>query len=202
MARYEKDLVLSKPAEFVEFIVNDYLQKNQFVVADWKGEAAYRTGDAVLEGYKYLKWSYQNGVFHLEAWLKGSFGKEMGLDGFWGFGIKKPYKESLEQLQNALQQDIPDPSAADGLQPILVDTTDNTKAATYAVVFGALSIIFALFIPLLGICLSILGITRAKLGGGSSKAELAKWGRILCIIGLVVAIVVWLMNIVMSVLLI
>lgn len=27
-----------------------------------------------MEGYKYLKWSYIDGVFHLEAWLKGTAG--------------------------------------------------------------------------------------------------------------------------------
>ena len=82
MARYVKDLVLNKPEDFVTFIMNDYLQKNQFVVSEWKGEPAYRTGDALIEGYKYLKWSYENGTLHLEAWMKSTFGKEMGLDGF------------------------------------------------------------------------------------------------------------------------
>ena len=33
MARYVKDLVLNKPEDFVTFIMNDYLQKNQFVVS-------------------------------------------------------------------------------------------------------------------------------------------------------------------------
>ena len=55
MARYVKNLVLNKPEDFVTFIMNDYLQKNQFVVSEWKGEPAYRTGDALIEGYKYLK---------------------------------------------------------------------------------------------------------------------------------------------------
>ena len=36
MARYVKDLVLNKPEDFVTFIMNDYLQKNQFVVSEWK----------------------------------------------------------------------------------------------------------------------------------------------------------------------
>ena len=31
-------LVLNKPRRFVTFIMNDYLQKNQFVVSEWKGE--------------------------------------------------------------------------------------------------------------------------------------------------------------------
>ena len=74
MARYIQDFYLNQPEDFVAFIMNDYLQKNGFTMSDWKGEPAYRAGDAMMEGYKYLKWSYVNGRFHLEAWLKGTFG--------------------------------------------------------------------------------------------------------------------------------
>ena len=51
MARYVKNLVLNNPEEFVTFIMVDYLQRNLFVVSEWKGEPAYRTGDALIEGY-------------------------------------------------------------------------------------------------------------------------------------------------------
>ena len=81
MARFTRDLVLNKPDDFVQFIMNDFLQKNQFEMSDWKGEAAYRAGDAMVEGFKYLKWSYNGGVFHLEAWLKSVGGGEMDLFG-------------------------------------------------------------------------------------------------------------------------
>ena len=40
MARYVKDITLNKPDDFVAFIVNDYLQKNKFVMSDWHGEPA------------------------------------------------------------------------------------------------------------------------------------------------------------------
>ena len=55
MARYVRELVLNKPDDFVSFMMNDYLQKNKFSMSDWKGEPAYRAGDAMMEGYKYLK---------------------------------------------------------------------------------------------------------------------------------------------------
>lgn len=55
MARYVREVVLNKPEDFVQFIMNDYLQKNGFVMSDWKGEPAFRAGDPALEGYKYLK---------------------------------------------------------------------------------------------------------------------------------------------------
>ena len=81
MARYTYDLVLNKPEDFVQFVMNDFLQKNRFEPADYNGEAVYRAGDRMVEGHKYLKWSYTGGVFQVEAWLKAVSG-EMGLDGF------------------------------------------------------------------------------------------------------------------------
>lgn len=201
MARFTRDLVLNKPDDFVQFIMNDFLQKNQFEMSDWKGEAAYRAGDAMVEGFKYLKWSYNGGVFHLEAWLKSVGGGEMDLDGFVGTLQKKPYRDSLEQLFAALQQPLPANGPQDvnpqgaapqgGPQPIPVQTVDNSGAATLALVFGIISIILALLFPLGGIILAALGFTRARLGSGSSKAGMAKVGKILCIIGLVVAVVNW-----------
>lgn len=203
MARYSKDLVLNKPEEFVTFIMNDYLQKNQFSMSDWKGEPAYRAGDAAMEGYKYLSWSYSNGTLHLEAWMKGTFGGEWNLDGFVGCLQKKPYKESLEKLFEALQQDIPEGQSAEQTvqQAIPVQTVDNSGAATQALVFGILTVVFAFIWPLISIIFACLGFQRARMGSGSSKANLAKAGKVLTIIGLVLAIVIWVLNVVVSVML-
>lgn len=196
MARFVKDLQLNKPDDFVEFIMNDYLKKNQFSLSDWKGEAAYRAGDAMMEGFKYLKWSYQGGVLHVEAWLKGSFGKEMGLEGFVGILMKKPYRESLEQLFTTLMQEIP--ASGDGTfsaaSSIPVQTVDNTGAANMSLVLGALSCIFC-WIPIVAILFGCLGFSRARMGSGSSNAGRAKVGKIFCILGVVIAIVLWALNI-------
>ena len=156
----------------------------------------------MMEGFKFLKWSYQNGVLHVEAWLKGSFGGEWNLEGFVGCLQKKPYKESLEQLFTVLQQDIPE-----GEENILtntisvpVQTVDNTGAATQALLFGILSVVLAFIIPLFGIIFACLGFARARMGSGSSKAKQANIGKILCIIGLIVAIALWVLNIILTVL--
>ncbi len=204
MARYVKELVLNKPEDFVQFMMNDYLRKNSFVMADWKGEPAYRTGDAMMEGYKYLKWYYNNGVFHLEAWMKGTFGGEWNLDGFVGTLQKKPYRESLEQLFEALKQPLPmeqGMAAGQGGMPgnpgqpyqnvVPVHTVDNSGAATMGLVFGILSIVFAFLVPIVSILLACLGFSRARMGAGSRKAGQAKAGKILCIIGIIAAIVMW-----------
>ena len=201
MARYVRDLVLNKPDDFVQFMMNDFLRKNSFVMSDWKGEPAYRTGDAMMEGYKYLKWNYSGGIFHLEAWMKGTFGGEWNLDGFVGTLQKKPYKASLEQLFAALNQPIPmnQTGAPEQMSPmpnvVPVQTVDNSSAATMGLVFGIFSLIFAFLIPLVSILLACLGFSRARMGAGSSKAGLAKAGKILCIIGIIAAIVLWGLNI-------
>ena len=197
MGRYVKDLVLNKPDDFVSFMMSDYLQKNQFSMSDWKGEPAYRAGDAMLEGYKYLKWSYQNGTLHLEAWLKSGTGKEMDLEGFVATVQKKPYKASLEQLFQVMQQDIPQ---GQGMQPIPVQTVDNSSASIWALIFGILSVVFAFIIPLLSIIFAVVGVSRGRMGSGSSKAGMAKAGKVLSIIGVVIAVVIWVLNIVLTVL--
>lgn len=192
MARFTRDLVLNKPDDFVQFIMNDFLQKNQFEMSDWKGEAVFRAGDAMVEGFKYLKWTYNGGVFHLEAWLKGMGGGEMDLDGFVGTLQKKPYKDSLEQLFAALQQPLPANGPQDmnpqgaapqgGPQPIPVQTVDNSGAATLALVFGIISIILALLFPLGGIILAGAGIYPRKTGVRIQQGWYGKGRKDLCII--------------------
>lgn len=194
MARYVRELVLNKPDDFVSFMMNDYLQKNKFSMSDWKGEPAYRAGDAMMEGYKYLKWSYSNGTLHVEAWLKGSFGKEMGLTGFVATFQKKPFRDSLEQLYSALQQDISQAQGSGGAIP--VQTVDNSSAATMALVFGIISVIIGFIWPLGAIIVAVLGYSRARMGSGSSKAGMAKAGQILSIIGVVIALVMWILSII------
>ena len=192
MARYVKDLVLNKPEDFVTFIMNDYLQKNQFVVSEWKGEPAYRTGDALIEGYKYLKWSYENGTLHLEAWMKSTFGKEMGLDGFVGALQKKPYREGIEQLFHVLKQ-------ASKPQPVQVKTVDNSSAATMALVFGILAFGISFLSPLISIILAILGYSRARIGMQSALKGRAKAGRNFCIVAIVLSIILWVTNLVLTI---
>lgn len=242
MARYVQDVVLNKPDNFVFYIMNDFLQKNGFVLADWKGEPAYRAGDPMLTGYRYLKYSYTNGVFHLEAWMMGTFGGEWDLEGFVGIAQKGPYKNNLQLLIQTLQQPLPQqqpipqqqmnvstgnsPQPADmqpdGTQPIStpmtnipptgdlymgnpaptaipVQTVDNQNAATLGLIFGILSIVFCCF-PIVGLIFGILGISQARMGACSSKAGMAKAGKICSIVGLSITACIFLLNAVSSIL--
>lgn len=196
MARYRYDLVLNKPGDFVQFIMDDFLQKNHFTLTEYRGIPAYCSGDAMIEGYKYLKWSYSNGVFYIEAWLVGLAGTEMDLDGFVGTLQKKPFKDNLHQLYAALQQPVQmaQGQVQGGPQAVPVYTVDNTGAATMALVFGVCSILIGWLIPLLGLIFGILGITRARYGAGSSFAGRAKAGRICSVIGLCLSVLMWVLN--------
>ncbi len=205
MARHIIDLTLNKPDDFVAFIMNDYLQKNSFSMVDEKGERCYRAGDAMVEGFKYLKWSYVGGALHLEAWLKGSFGKEMDLEGFVGTLMKKPYKQSLEQLITVLQQELPveqmGQNASDGavVQPIPVATVNNSKAATMALLFGLISLVLGFVSPIFSIICGCLGFAQGRMGAGSTEAGKAKAGKILSIVGMVIAVVNWILGILLNV---
>ena len=229
MARFIQDVVSNKPDDFVYFMMNDYLQKNGFVTSDWKGEPAYRAGDGFMEGYKYLKWSYTSGVFHLEAWMKGTFGGEMNLDGFVGCLMKKPYKENLLRLITLLQQTIPESGQAMGAAqtastgggqaagtasatgnstagtpnpgPIPVQTMDNYKDAQMALVFGILSLVLC-WSPIFCILMSVFAFSKSRTGKGSSKANLAKAGKICSIVALCLTAGLFFINIVLNGLLI
>ena len=109
MARYIRDEVLNQPEDFVQFMMNDFLTKHGFKQVNFKGQQVYRAGGGWFEMPKFLIWSYQGGVFHLEAWaryliLPGVYSREKHLDGFYGAVVKKVYKHDLEQLIALLHQ--------------------------------------------------------------------------------------------------
>lgn len=209
MARYTQDVVLNKPDDFVLFMMNDYLQKESFSQSDWKGTPAYRRGDGFIEGFRYLTWSYNNGVLHLEAWLKGPLGGEQDLSGFWGWAVKAAYRSSIEELIKLLHQEIPQPTAASGTAPdnaapvqnvVTVQTSNNTKAATLALILGIVSIVASCFIPLIGLVCGFFAIMFYRSGKGSTSAGQAKAGRVCGIIGICLAGVMYVLNIVLTVL--
>lgn len=200
MARFVKDVNLNQPAEFVNFMMGDFLQKGGYVTLEWKGEECFRCGDVMIEGYKYLKWSYMNGIFHLEAWMRAPFGGEMGLTGFYGALPKKMYRNNLEALILSLQQIVPDMSRMDAAaagasdQPVPVQTVENKGQAIAALAVGIGSIVGALIMPILGIIVSAIALSMARSGMNSSGRSLAVAGRICAIVGLVLAFVTWIIN--------
>ncbi len=98
MARYIVDRALNQPIDVISMGMEDYLYHNRFTRTDWNGEPVYCSRDDHGKE-KYLVWSYASGILHLEAWVKGLFGGESGLN-----GSARAYGESLERLLERLQQ--------------------------------------------------------------------------------------------------
>lgn len=215
MARYIQDVILNQPEDFVAFMMNDYLQKNSFTLKTWNGAPAYVRGSFLsaffIEKYRIMTWSYNNGVLHLEACLGGIFGGEMGLTGFYGAMIKNAYRKDIEQLIALLHQPLPNAASTNdttlgatanvspgstysGQAIIPVQTTDNPRAATTALVLGILSICLFWF-PILGFLVGFIAIIFYRSGKASSKPGKAIAGLVCAIIGICLAILIWALNI-------
>ncbi len=106
MSRFVRDLELDQPIDVVSMVMDDYLFHHQFIRTDWNGEMVFSLRDK-YGNQRYLKWSYVNRVFHLEAWVKNLFGGESDLRGA-GLGrseFRRDLNRLLERLktQNAAQ---------------------------------------------------------------------------------------------------
>lgn len=103
-SRYVKDLVLNIPQADIENAIQAYLVGNSFKMVSEKGENYFKSGGVMLplKGFKY---SFQDGVLHLEAWV-GKIGKELNIgDGkFIGSAAKLPYYNSLLNLMGTLEK--------------------------------------------------------------------------------------------------
>lgn len=180
MARYTEQIQLDKPEEFVLSVLNNYLHKNGFVMYDLKSESVYRTGERYSDGYRYLKWSYANGVLKLQAWIEGPFGMECNFNGFLHYDRKILYKHSLEKLIAKLQEKPP------------AYTTSYERSAWLAFATGVLS--FITFNPIVCIVFAPISVTLARIGLHSNRAGWAKVGRICAIVSLLTTSIVSFMN--------
>lgn len=150
MARYIQDIYLGQPADFVEFMMKDYLCKNSFSEKTRDGLPVNRRGDGFLESFRYMVWDYSDGTFHLEAWFRGPLDSELSLNGILRWSVKAiAYRREIDKLIKLLQQQLPEPSvsgdtASDGstpMQPTRVRTFDNRGSAILSLVFGLASTI-------------------------------------------------------------
>ena len=84
-------------------------------------------------------------------------------------------------------------------QPVQVKTVDNSSAATMALVFGILAFGISFLSPLISIILAILGYSRARIGMQSALKGRAKAGRNFCIVAIVLSIILWVTNLVLTI---
>ena len=111
VARFIAEMPTGKPDDMVRFIAEDYLSKEGFKQKLYKGEAVWKKGNGLLTAPQFIKISSLQGHVHLEAWIKqailpGVYVGEMGLDGAYGFAIKKVLKDRVDALARLLYQPL------------------------------------------------------------------------------------------------
>ena len=222
MGRYVRHEVLNQPDDFVQYMMNDFLTKHGFQFVEFKGQMVFRAGGGWFEMPKFLVWSYQNGVFHMEAWtralmLPGVYAGENELKGFYGALPKKMYKDDLEQLIALLHQPVgnvqPNMQQMNGMQgglqmngmqgaqqipqgngPIMVQGADTSRYANMALGFGIATLVLCW--TYLSICFGILAIIYANKGKTSTKKGRATGGMVCAIIGLVICCLLILLSLI------
>lgn len=103
--RYIYDLVLNIEPSYVENVTQEHLRINGFKsVISKSGEPFYECkSSSARRGFKYF---YQNGVYHIEAWI-GKIGKEINInDGkFYATIPKTAYYNNIITLLGVLDQE-------------------------------------------------------------------------------------------------
>ncbi len=204
--RYIKEERLNKPEEFVTFIMNDYLTKNGFVQKQVKGESVWQEGVGMLTMPKFLKYSYENGVLHLEAWIKtawlpGLYGKDQTLEGIVAALPKQTYKKEIQTIIDILYQPIPENNTYGQEEnvknnPIPVQTYDTKNKAVTGFVCSLVSLA-AMFLNIyLGIIMACIGIVNSKKGMTSEKKGLATAGFVIGIVSIVLCVIIGILAIV------
>lgn len=112
MARYIRNIQLNRPEQFVNYIISDFLLKESMALEDFRGESVYRHGIGMLGPVQFFKYTYQNGMLHLEAWVRtawcpGLYCGENAMTGYVGCVPKNAYKKTVESRIDALAQPIP-----------------------------------------------------------------------------------------------
>lgn len=103
MSRYIKDIRLEQPIDVVSMVMDDFIYHNHFIRTDWNGEMVFYLKDSHNKE-RYMKWTYVDGQFHVEAWLKTSLGGEMDLDGVGGGASRKEFRASMDGLIETLKK--------------------------------------------------------------------------------------------------
>ena len=193
MARWTKDEVLNQPADFVQFMMEDFLTKNGFRKKTHKGQEVWQEGDGFLTMARFIRYEYNDGSFHLEAWIGKK--RENPIKGFVGAMPKKMFRESLEELIRLLHQPLPQGQEETGNKVITIQVPDHAKYAVPAMVVSIVGIIVGLMLsPLGGILLGSVGISLGQNARNSSKGNIARASVILGTVAVIAAIVGYILN--------
>ena len=156
---------------------------------------------------KFMKYTYENGLLHLEAWVKtawlpGIYGKDQSLDGFVASVPKQGFKKELDSLITILYQPIPendyrmvDEYGNTVNSPVEVQCFDTSKKATSGFICAIIGIPFALLGGWLALIFASFAIVNGKKAMNSSKRNLATAAFIMGIIEIIVFAIVFILSI-------
>ena len=123
MARWTRDEELNQPADFVQFMMEDFLTKNGFKKKTHKGQEVWQEGDGFLTMARFIRYEYNDRSFHLEAWICKK--RENPIKGFVGAMPKKMFRESLEELIRLLHRPLPQGQEGTGSGVITIYVPDH-----------------------------------------------------------------------------
>lgn len=204
MSRYIRETELNQPIDVVSMMMDDFVYHNRFTRADWNGEMVYFLKDNHGKE-RYMKWYYTDGVFHVEAWLKGSFGNETALDG--GGASKREFRQALDnlmiQLKNHSANSVAgghvgsDPLHHDSGQGTNHDTWENDTAwqqetgrkegINKLAPENIIALFFAIFAISFGGCFPLFGIVFAVIA--MKKCSTDSWSKLIKVLAIVAIVV-------------
>lgn len=106
MGRSVYDYTLNQPQSLIQYIANDYFAKEGFRLINYRGEQVWKKGTGMMTAPSYIKINYQNGVLHLEAWIR-CLGERALDKGFLAIIPKKAHQKRVEELLGLLCQRQP-----------------------------------------------------------------------------------------------
>lgn len=180
-------VILNKPDEIICSVMQDYLQKNNFVFIQKDYEAYWRGGEVFFSNYKCLFWSYDKGELTINAWVTNiGSGKKDLTSNITGKSFKKSLENLIEYLKNL--PDSEDSSLANPLNnnssaaPTQENTTQTLppledprrNAADIALILGIIGIVLSLFTPLIAFFFAIAALIQAGKCSNSPYKERAK----------------------------
>lgn len=114
MSRYIVDLQVERPDAEINQIATNYLVGEGFEYVSYKGEMLWKKGKGLLTAPQFIQVFYNQGQVQIQAWMKtallpGVYVGESGVNGVWGFAVKKMLKDRVDMLCRVLTQQSPQP---------------------------------------------------------------------------------------------
>jgi len=107
MARYQKSIPTSNPAQSYEAEITEYLQKEGFSNKEYNGQLVWQKGMGFMTAPQFIAFTYNQNSIDLEAFIRfpilpGVFVGEMGIDGFFGAVPKQMLKNRVLKIEELI----------------------------------------------------------------------------------------------------